>query len=267
MQNTKKDRKALAILAIDKSKPNAVSEGYTVARLISAGYTVARLISAGYTVARLISEGYTVADLISEGYTVADLISEGYTVADLISEGYTVARLISAGYTVARLISAGYTVARLISEGYTVADLVRAGYTVADLINAGYTVADLINAGVSEYDLEEWNSIPLLNKPYTSLLNDINNKKRIHQQSTFGPEECVSENNVCGTAMCTAGHLVNMAGAMGWKLKEKYGWKDAATLLHLKSHPNYPVQNFGGIPQSWALAYIEEMAEKESNEN
>src|SRR6185437_508506 len=158
MQNTKKDRKALAILAIDKSKPNAVSEGYTVARLIS------------------------------EGYTVADLISEGYTVADLISEGYTVARLISAGYTVARLISAGYTVARLISEGYTVADLVRAGYTVADLINAGYTVADLINAGVSEYDLEEWNSIPLLNKPYTSLLNDINNKSAFTNNQLLAPK-------------------------------------------------------------------------------
>ncbi len=71
------------------------------------------------------------------------------------------------------------------------------------------------------------------------------------------------EDNICGTPMCTAGHLVNMAGEIGYKLKSKYGWANAAMLIHLKSNPDLPVQNFGSIPQEWALAYIEEMAERE----
>jgi hypothetical protein len=102
-----------------------------------------------------------------------------------------------------------------------------------------------------------------LEKPYTNLLADIQTKKRIHRQSTFGPEECVPERNVCGTPMCTAGHLVQMAGERGYELKKQYGWAGAANLLHYKAHPESPAQNFGTIPQDWAMAYIETMAEKE----
>jgi hypothetical protein len=60
--------------------------------------------------------------------------------------------------------------------------------------------------------------------------------------------------------MCTAGHLVNMGGGMGYALKDKYGFSVAAALIHEKAHPGWPCQNFGSIPQDWALAYIEEMA-------
>lgn len=64
--------------------------------------------------------------------------------------------------------------------------------------------------------------------------------------------------------MCTAGHLVNMAGEMGYKLKDKYGWAFAASMIHEKSCPHLPQQNYGGIPQEWAEAYIEEMARLEN---
>ncbi len=104
-----------------------------------------------------------------------------------------------------------------------------------------------------------------MDKPYTKLLADLKAKKRIHDQSTFGPESEIPEENVCGTAMCTAGHIINMAGAFGYELKEKYGWGPAATLICKKTYPDQPVQNFGSIPQAWAMAYIETMAEREAS--
>jgi hypothetical protein len=55
-----------------------------------------------------------------------------------------------------------------------------------------------------------------------------------------------------------------MAGKIGYQLKNKYDWSFAATLIHLKSCPHLPIQNFGSIPQAHALAYIEEMAELEN---
>lgn len=64
--------------------------------------------------------------------------------------------------------------------------------------------------------------------------------------------------------MCTAGHLVNMGGAMGYALKQQFGWETAALLIHRKARPDVPPQDFGGIPQEWAMAYIEERAEEEA---
>ena len=106
-------------------------------------------------------------------------------------------------------------------------------------------------------------ALPVLDKPYTRMLEGINSGQRKHSQSTFGPEDCNAETNICGTAMCTAGHLVNMAGAAGYAMKQEYGWVVAATAVHYKAHPNLPVQNFGDIPQDHAMAYIEHMAEIE----
>jgi hypothetical protein len=113
--------------------------------------------------------------------------------------------------------------------------------------------------------IKEWETIPVLVKPYTKLLEDINSNNRIHKQSTYGPEKCPQ--NVCGTSMCTAGHLVNMVGKLGYELKNKYGWAVTASMIHYKAHPDYPCHNFGNIPQEWALAYIEEMAEREALED
>ena len=134
---------------------------------------------------------------------------------------------------------------------------------------AGFSLADIRRAGLSQEEIDawekEWDSVPILVKPYTALLKDIKAKKRVHNQSTFGPDHD-AETNLCGTPMWTAGHLVNMAGAVGYELKKKYGWEVAATIIHRKTHPDYPLQNFGGIPQSWAMAYIETMAAREKKE-
>jgi hypothetical protein len=107
-----------------------------------------------------------------------------------------------------------------------------------------------------------WDAVPKIEAPYSTMLADIRAHRRIHNQSTFGPDADPKE-NLCGSPMCTAGHLVNMAGEAGYELKEKFGWADAARFIHLKSRPDVPPQNFGSIPQAWALAYIEERAEEE----
>ena len=126
----------------------------------------------------------------------------------------------------------------------------------------GYTASALLAAGYTASDLKEWEEIPKLDKPYSRLLDDIKAEKRIHNQSDFGPG-CDPKTNLCKTPMCTAGHLVNMAGEIGYRLKEKYGWQDAAALIHYKSRPEVPPQNFGAIPQEFAMAYIEERAAEE----
>ncbi|TDO68854.1 hypothetical protein EV143_11838, partial [Flavobacterium chryseum] len=141
----------------------------------------------------------------------------------------------------------------------------------ADTLNnlSAYTLKNLRPEVLKEYN-NFWDSIPKLDKPYTKMLNGIKNKELIHQQSTFGPLEEYNyydpEFNVCGTPMCTAGHLVYMAGEVGFKLLKDYGFVGAATFIHRKTHPDFPVQNFGSIPQSWALSYIEFMADVESQQ-
>ncbi len=139
-------------------------------------------------------------------------------------------------------------------------------YTLNNL--SPYTLKNLSPYTLNKLkDYEELvKAIPVLEKPYTKLLKDIQAKQRIFKQSTYGEiEDYDPKANVCGTPMCTAGHLVNMAGKPGYDLKNKYGWAIAATVIHKKAHPDLPAQNFGSIPQEWALAYIEEMAEIESN--
>ena len=145
----------------------------------------------------------------------------------------------------------------------------------ADTINnlSAYTINNLsadtiknLSADTIKNFEKLWASVPLIENPYTTLLADIKEKRRVHNQSTFGPE-CDPATNLCGTQMCTAGHLVNMGGSAGYALKSKFGWEKAAALLHIKVHPDAPTQNFGGIAQSDALAYIEMMAEFEGRKN
>jgi len=143
-------------------------------------------------------------------------------------------------------------------------DAIAAGYSLSAARAAGYSLSDAIAAGYREADIKEWEDIPVLEKPYAHLLADIKEKKRIHRQSTWGPEDKpTDEKHVCETPMCTAGHLVNMAGKIGWDLKNKYGWRDAATFIHIKAHPDFPLQDFGGIGDDRAMAYIEAAAEFE----
>lgn len=94
---------------------------------------------------------------------------------------------------------------------------------------------------------------------------NIQNKKRLFKQSTFGPsEKAVDDIHLCDTPMCTAGNLVNLAGEQGWEFQKKYGFSVAASLIHQKSCRDLPEQNYQSIPDKWALAYLEEMAERES---
>jgi hypothetical protein len=167
----------------------------------------------------------------------------------------------------AALRSAGYSASDVLSAGYSASDVLSAGYSASDVRSAGYSASDVLSAGYSASDVQELEkSIPLLNKPYSKIWEQIKRNKNCHMQSTFGPEKMVEEQNICNTPMCTAGHLVAMGGAKGWKLKEKFGFPIAAALIHYKAHPNYPLQNFDAIPQDWAIAYIKEMAEREAQE-
>lgn len=109
--------------------------------------------------------------------------------------------------------------------------------------------------------------IPLIEKPYTKMHQAILNKSIVHNQYTFGDHWRVDNgDHVCNTPMCTAGNLVAMGGKDGWALREEFGFATAAALIHFKAHPDYPLQDFGAIPQKCALAYIEEMAEREAAE-
>mgnify|MGYP001570889233 CR=1 FL=1 len=109
---------------------------------------------------------------------------------------------------------------------------------------------------------KEFNSIPKIKNIYTKLLSEIESKQRLHNQSMFGPA-CDPKTNLCSTPMCTAGHLVNMCGEIGYKLKQKYSFPVAAKLIHIRNRPDVPPQNFGYIPQDFAMAYIRERAAEE----
>ena len=184
-----------------------------------------------------------------------DLRSAGYSASDLKSAGYSASALRSAWYSASDLRSAGYSASALISAGYSVSALIIAGYSVSDLKSVGYSASDLRSIEALEAE------IPKLEKPYSRLWKEIQMKKRIHKQSDWGPEK--PSDNICGTPMCTAGHLVNMAGEAGYKLKDATSWSIAASIIHYKAHPDIPPQNFNSIPQELALAYIEQMAKYE----
>jgi hypothetical protein len=131
-------------------------------------------------------------------------------------------------------------------------------YTIKSL--SAYTIKNL------KIYQDIFNRLPVLEKPYSKLLKDIQDKKRIHNQGTFGKiQDFDPEANVCGTPMCTAGHFVNMAGKVGYEAKEIFGWEKAASMISMKAHPDFPVQNFGSIPQKNALAFVEEMADLEES--
>ena len=174
-------------------------------------------------------------------------------------EQWTPSDLKSAGWTPSAIRAAGLTPRALRLAGWTPLDIRAAGWTPSDLKSAGWPQAD-----IDEFE-KQWDSIPTLQNPYTELLADIKSKKRIHEQSTFGPDDD-PEQNLCASPMCTAGHLDNMAGAVGYALAGKYGFPAAAMMIAEKAHPGWPQQNYGRIPQAWALAFIEEMAEREANQ-
>jgi hypothetical protein len=110
------------------------------------------------------------------------------------------------------------------------------------------------------YSLSDALAVPVLEKPYTKLLNAINEKSRTHDQSTYGDWTPGKGSNVCGMPMCTAGHFVSMAGEEGWALRNARGWDLAYAILHSAAHPDFPPQDTSCIEQETAIGYIEYMA-------
>jgi hypothetical protein len=205
----------------------------------------------------------------ADNVTPSDLFAAGWTLSDLRAAGWTLGGVHEAGWTLSGVRAAGWTPRGLRAAGWTPSDLREAGWTPSDLIAAGWTPRDVREAGLTLSDVEEferiYDAIPKLDMPYTRLLNAIRSKTRIHNQSVFGPEED-PKTNLCGTPMCTAGHLVNMAGDEGYKLMHQFGFAIAAYIIAEKAHPGWPQQNYGSIPQEWALAFIQKAAESEAAE-
>jgi len=234
----KQDRKILALSAVGGNLKIEGLSAYTINNL--SAYTINNL--SAYTINNLSAD--TINNLSAD--TINNL--SAYTINNLSAN--TINNL--SAYTIKNL--SAYTIKNLSAD--TINNL--SAYTINNLS------ADTINNLKIYQDLFE--ALPVLVKPYTSLLADINDKKRIHDQSTFGDiEEFDPEANVCGTRMCTAGHFVNMAGEVGYKAQNIFGWEKAAAMICLKAHPDFPIQNFGGISQKSALAFIEEMADLEAS--
>ncbi len=201
-------------------------------------------------------------DVLSVGFSASALRSAGFSASDVLSAGFSASALLSAGFSASALRSAGFSASDVLSAGFSASALLSAGFSASALRSAGFSASALRSAGFKKDDLAEWDSIPILEKPYSKLLAEIKEGKRKHDQATYGPESDPTT-HLCGTRMCTAGHLVNMAGAIGYALKNKYGWANAARLIHMKSRPDVPPQNFGTISQEFAMAYIEERAAEE----
>jgi hypothetical protein len=193
------------------------------------------------------------------------LLAAGVSLHDLRAAGFSLSDLRDAGASLHDLRAAGVSLHDLLAAGVSLHDLRAAGAGWIDLLAAGASLRNLHTIGASPLNLEDLeSSIPLVENPYTRILADIRAGQRLHDQSTFGPD-CDPATNLCGSAMCTGGHLVNLGGAAGYALKDKYGWLTAAALIHEKAHPGWPCQDFGMIPQENALAYIEYMAACESS--
>jgi hypothetical protein len=121
-------------------------------------------------------------------------------------------------------------------------------------------IARLSPAGIEKHKAL-WDSVPLVDGLYSGILADIQAEKRTIKQSTFGPD--TEPINICTTPMCIGGHTVNRAGHAGYALKNKYGWEQAAAMIHTKSRPGAPLPRYDSYPNEWALAYIEERAAEE----
>jgi len=221
------------------------------------GWTPSERRAAGWTPSALIAAGWTPSALRAAGWTPSALIAAGWTPSELRAAGWTPSALIAAGWTPSALRAAGWTPSALIAAGWTPSELIAAGWTPSELRAAGWTPSEL------EQVEKEWESIPIIPNLYTRLLAEIESGARVHNQMEFGPD-CDPKTNLCKTPMCTAGHLINMAGEVGYKLLEKYDWTGAATRIHRKNRPDVPPQNFNCIPQEWALAYIRERAAEET---
>ena len=108
-------------------------------------------------------------------------------------------------------------------------------------------------------------AVPKVERLYSSMAADLAAKKRVLQQSTFGPHDPGA--NVCDTPMCIAGHTVHLAGEAGYTLMRRLGFAGAAALIHHASRPDVSAPRYDSYPDEWALAYIEARAAEEALES
>jgi hypothetical protein len=105
--------------------------------------------------------------------------------------------------------------------------------------------------------------IPKVDLLYSRMLADINKSARLLDQKTFGPDRGPSEDNLCKTPMCVAGHTVHLAGEAGYALCSRLDFAAAASLIHAVSRPDVSQPRYDSYPSEWALAYIEARAAEE----
>ena len=180
-----------------------------------------------------------------------------------LSKQQIMARLACSKINTIQLRAAGYSASEVLDAGYSAIQLRAAGYSASEVRAAGYSASELRAAGYSASEVKELeDSIPLVENPYSQIWDGIKNDGRKHNQCYWGPDDD-PQTNLCKTAMCTAGHLVNLGGKAGYALKNEYAFPTAAALIHHKAHPGWPCQDFYTCNQEQALAYIQEMAKHE----
>ena len=204
---------------------------------------------------QLLSAGYSASQLLSAGYSASELLSAGYSASEVLSAGYSASEVLSAGYSASELLSAGYSASQLLSAGYSASQLLSAGYSASEVLSAGYSASEVLSAGYSKKDLAEWDAIPVLEMPYSVMLSEIKEGKRILKQSTFGDKLTC---HICGTPMCIGGNLVQMAIVKGYKFKGDY--VNESALIALKAHPDYPFHDFSKTEDEPAFALLEQLA-------
>jgi hypothetical protein len=233
-----------------------------MAMIATAGCTASQMLDAGCTVSQMLDAGFTASHMLRAGCTASQMLDAGCTVSQMLDADCTASQMLRAGFTAIQMLDAGFTASQMLDADCTASQMLRAGFTAIQMLDAGFTASQMLDAGFTASQMLD--GAPILQKPYTQLLADIEASKRKFDQSTFGPDNGVAEDHLCRTGMCTAGHLVQMAGEDGKRLKLKYGFPSAASLIHGATHPDYPCQNFGSIPDKYALAYIRKMAAVEA---
>ena len=190
-----------------------------------------------------------------------------------LAAGYSLREACDAGYSLSAALAAGYSLLAARAAGYSLSEALAAGYSLGAACAAGYSLSAARAAGYSlgEAEIKWWKSAPKIEKPYTTLLSDINNKKRNYRQSDWGDIKDFDPNrNICNSPMCIAGHLVNIMGKWGYELlveKCNGSFYQAATIIHNELHPDFPAFIFTITDQDTGLAYIELMVEMENSEN
>jgi hypothetical protein len=246
--------------------------------LAKAGFTPRKLIDSGWTRAKLEDDCWSSDDIWDSSLSVRSSVTAGWTKEEMIEFGilpsfhasdlldsYPEQKMVKLSWqeimehdvlAPCRLVAAGWKASIKDTKETCLRELVRScGWSAKTLVQAEWSLKDLLED-------KEWEKIPFVTCPYSQIFDDILTGRRKHDQNTFGPARYGGVGE-CGTPMCTAGHLISLAGNAGIDLCTKFGVEIAAVVIHSKWRPDVPAPNFGPIPIAYALAYIQERAKEE----